>query len=303
MGPRVGTDRLLYERHVVAPYTGAFGWRSLFNIAWCVSGWVLIVCLELAGKLPLWLAMFLAAVFLQACYMPMHESVHKTLSGGRRSLAWVDRTVGALAGWLLCASFQAHRITPLKHHTHTNAATAPDFLTSTGSPSQILGRVVAGTVLYPLQPLLAVAPPLRRLIPNGLAARLGQMAELRGPEAVAAARPVVLSHFAVLLVGTILGYGELVWLLWYVPVWAARFWLSLVFGWLPHHPHAETGRYRDTRVFTFFGSPFLIRGHDSPLLHPLFPVLPHYPLPPLWRALGAHLPDPGHPVVPNGPAA
>ena len=121
MGPRVGPDRLLYERRVIAPYTGAIGWRSLFNIAWCVSGWVLVVSLELAGKIPLWLGMFLAAVFLQACYMPMHESVHKTLSGGRRSLVWVDRTVGALAGWLLCESFKAHRITHLKHHTHTNA--------------------------------------------------------------------------------------------------------------------------------------------------------------------------------------
>ena len=42
MGPRVGPDRLLYERRVIAPYTGAIGWRSLFNIAWCVSGLSLI---------------------------------------------------------------------------------------------------------------------------------------------------------------------------------------------------------------------------------------------------------------------
>ena len=141
MGPRVGPDRLLYERRVIAPYTGAIGWRSLFNIAWCVSGWVLVVSLELAGKIPLWLGMFLAAVFLQACYMPMHESVHKTLSGGRRSLVWIDRTVGALAGWLLCESFKAHRITHLKHHTHTNDEADPDVLNSKGSPVSNLSLI------------------------------------------------------------------------------------------------------------------------------------------------------------------
>ena len=293
MGPRVGPDRLLYERRVIAPYTGAIGWRSLFNIAWCVSGWVLVVSLELAGKIPLWLGMFLAALFLQACYMPMHESVHKTLSGGRRSLVWIDRTVGALAGWLLCESFKAHRITHLKHHIHTNDEADPDVLNSKGSPRQILGRVVAGTMLYPLGPLFAAVPPLRRLIPGGLATRMGCLAELRGPEAGAAARPVALSHFALLLFGTIFDYGELVWLLWYLPAWAARFWLSLVFGWLPHHPHTETDRYRDTRVFTFFGSTFLIRGHDYHLLHHLFPVVPHYRLRALWRDIGEHLSEQG----------
>jgi len=77
VGPRVGPDRLLYERGVIALYTGAIGWRSLFNIAWCVSGWVLVISLELTGKIPLWLGMILAAVFLQACYMPMHESVQR----------------------------------------------------------------------------------------------------------------------------------------------------------------------------------------------------------------------------------
>ncbi|MED5552250.1 MAG: fatty acid desaturase, partial [Actinomycetota bacterium] len=117
MGPRTGTDRLMYERSIVEPHVGSIGWRSLFNITWCVLGWVSIVALRTAEMIPLWAAVLLAALFLQACYMPMHESVHKTLSAGRPALRWVDRSVGALAGWLLCESFSAHSITHLKHHT------------------------------------------------------------------------------------------------------------------------------------------------------------------------------------------
>ncbi|MEE3140397.1 MAG: fatty acid desaturase [Actinomycetota bacterium] len=293
MGPRTGTDRLMYERSIVEPHVGSIGWRSLFNITWCVLGWVSIVALRTAEMIPLWAAVLLAALFLQACYMPMHESVHKTLSAGRPALRWVDRSVGALAGWLLCESFSAHSITHLKHHTHTNDETDPDVLNSKGSPRDILFRVIIGMILYPLGPVFAAIPPTRRLLPKGLAARLGQMAQLRGPEAIAAGKPVVIGHVTVLVLGSILGYAETVWLLWYVPAWIGRFWLSLVFGWLPHHPHSETGRYRDTRVFTFFGSTFLIRGHDYHLLHHLFPIVPHYRLRRLWRDIGHHLADQG----------
>ena len=93
----------------------------------------------------------------------------------------------------------------------------------------------------------------------------------------------------VLIAGTAAGFGTAVWLLWYIPAWIGRFWLSLVFGWLPHHPHQETGRYRDTRICTFIGSTFLIRGHDYHLLHHLFPRVPHYKLRLLWKSLGKHL--------------
>jgi len=291
--PRTGTERLLYERSVVEPYVGSIGWRSLFNITWCALGWVLVVVLRAGEFIPLWAAMLLSVFFLQACYMPMHESIHNTLSAGRQSLKWVDRSVGALAGWLLCESFSAHRITHLKHHTHTNGETDPDLLNSKGSPSDIFVRAIIGAILYPLGPFLGAIPPLRRLVPRGLAVRLVQMAELRGPEAGAKAKPVVVSHVAVLIVGSVLGYAEIVWLLWYVPAWIGRFWLSLVFGWLPHHPHSETGRYRDTRVFTFVGSTFLIRGHDYHLLHHLFPVVPHYRLRSLWGDMRSHLAEQG----------
>jgi beta-carotene hydroxylase len=58
--------------------------------------------------------------------------------------------------------------------------------------------------------------------------------------------------------------------------------MTFFFAWLPHHPHEEVGRYRDTRITLFPGSRWLIRGQDRHLLHHMFPRVPHYRLPPLF---------------------
>lgn len=288
-----GIERLTYEKETVAPYVGDIGWRSMFNFAWVVVGFIATVTLYLTGRLPLWAAFLLSTLFLQAAYMPVHEAVHKTLSGGRRSLEWVDTVVGTVAAWLMLVSFQDHVITHLIHHTHANDEKDPDVLNSKGSLRDIVVRSMIGMVIYPLGPIVAVAPPVGRIIPAAIRSRLAESARLRGPEAVAHARRTATSHLAVLVVGTALGYGTVVWLLWYIPVWVGRIWLSAVFGWLPHHPHSEVGRYRDTRIFTFPGSTFLIRGHDYHLLHHMFPRVPHYRLRRLWTDMGQHLAEQG----------
>ncbi len=293
MTARSGLDRLTYEKEAVAPFVGAIGWRSVFNATWSVGGWVATVWLYLADSIPLWAAMLLAGFFIQACYMPVHEAVHKTLSGGRPQLAWLDRSVGTVCGWVMLLSFEDHRITHLIHHTHANDEFDPDVLNSKGSPKDLVVRSIIGFVMYPLGPIISVIPALARLVPVAIRQRLGLSAQLRGPEAVAAARKTAFTHLAFLIIGTALGFGAVVWLLWYVPIWVGRVWLSGVFAWLPHHPHGETGRYRDTRIFTFPGSGFLIRGHDYHLLHHMFPRVPHYHLAELFDEMGDHLVEQG----------
>lgn len=288
-----GLDRLNYEKEAAAPFVGAIGWRSGFNALWSVGGWAATVAFYLTGALPLWVAMLLAAFFIQACYMPVHESVHKTLSGGRSELAWLDRTVGTMCGWVMLLSYEDHRITHLIHHTHANDELDPDVLNSKGSPRDLVVRAIIGFVMYPLGPIIAAIPMLARFVPPAIRQRLGLSAQLRGPQAVAAARRTASTHLAFLAVGTVLGLGAVVWLLWYVPIWVGRVWLSGVFGWLPHHPHGETGRYRDTRILTFPGSNLLIRGHDYHLIHHMFPRVPHYKLAALFDEIGPHLAQQG----------
>mgnify|MGYP001415931875 CR=1 FL=1 len=284
-----GIERLSYEKAAVDPFIGKFGVRSMLNFIWAVGGWITTVIFTLNGTLPLLVGMVLCVFCIQACYMPMHESVHHTPSGGRKSFAWVDRCIGEIAGLVLCESFKGHVTTHLLHHTHANSARDPDVLNSAGTPVQISGRAIAGAILYPLVPFMHIFPPLALIIPPAIRERFAERDRIRGPVVAKAARLVATVHVTFLIVGTALGYANFVWLLWYVPAWIGRFWLSLVFGWLPHHPHKETGRYRDTRIFTFVGSTFLIRGHDYHLLHHLFPRVPHYRLRILWKQLAPHL--------------
>ena len=286
-------DRLAYERKVVEPFVGSFGWRTLFNVVWPVAGWAATLALYTNGAIPLIAAIALCAVFIQALYMPVHESVHRTISAGRSRCVWLDRAVGSFAAWVLCTSFVDHRHTHLLHHTHANDEEDPDILNAKGSPKVIAGRIVFGAISYPLLPLIAVIPGGQRVLPTQLKAKLAKAASFRSDEARQGARLVAFSHIALLAVAPFVGLAVEVWVLWYLAGWLGRFWLSIVFGWLPHHPHSEVGRYRDTRIFTFRFSTFLIRGHDYHLLHHLFPRVPHYKLRRLWKQIGSHLASQG----------
>ena len=284
-----GVERLNYEKEITAPFLGKFGYRTIFNFLWASAGFVTVIFLTHSGGLPLWLGLLLNVLFIQAFYMPMHECVHHTPSGGKPSLAWMDNLIGLSSGFVLCESFTGHVTTHLLHHTHANGEEDPDVLNSEGTPLEIFVRVIAGATLYLVTPLLTFMPFLAYLFPKGIKERFAQREQLRGPEVARAAKLVASLHLIVLVAGTVLGYGKIVWLLWYFPAWIARYWLSLVFAWLPHRPHEETTRYRDTRIFTFPGSTFLIRGHDHHLLHHLFPRVPHYHLRTLWKEMAPHL--------------
>lgn len=287
--PLSGVERLTYERSTVEPFTSSFGWRTVFNAVWPLVGWVATVALVVTDRLPLAVGVVIAAIMLQAFYMPVHESVHRTISAGRNQWAWIDRVIGSFCAWMLHTSFVEHRHVHLLHHTHTNDQGDPDVLSAKGSPRDIGVRVALGAILYPIVPILAVIPGGTRALPAGLRARLAAAGAYRSPAARRGAIVVAWSHILLLIVAAFAGYGIEFLLLFYVASWLGRFWLSLVFGWLPHHPHEEVGRYRDTRVFTFRGSNCLIRGHDYHLLHHLFPRVPHYKLRSLWRQIGPHL--------------
>ncbi|MGB1506836.1 MAG: hypothetical protein ACPHDT_15280, partial [Acidimicrobiales bacterium] len=90
-----GVERLNYERSTVEPFTSSFGWRTLFNVMWPLAGWIATVTAVLSDRLPMLVGVIVAAAMLQAFYMPVHESVHRTISAGRNRWVWIDRAVGS----------------------------------------------------------------------------------------------------------------------------------------------------------------------------------------------------------------
>ena len=218
-----GVERLNYEKEITAPFLGKFGYRTIFNFLWASAGFVTVIFLTHSGGLPLWLGLLLNVLFIQAFYMPMHECVHHTPSGGKPSLAWMDNLIGQSSGFVLCESFTGHVRIHLLHHTHANGEEDPDVLNSEGTPTQIFGRTIAGASLYILTPFLAFFPSLALLFPKKIRERFAERSRLRGPEVARAIQIVATLHVLVLTMGTIFGYGKIVWLLWYLPAWAARY--------------------------------------------------------------------------------
>ncbi len=97
-----GIDRLTYEKETTSAFVGKFGLRTLFNLIWATGGFVGAIILTENGTLPLLAGMVLCALFIQAFYMPMHESVHQTPSGGNPKLSWLDNLIGQLSGFFFC---------------------------------------------------------------------------------------------------------------------------------------------------------------------------------------------------------
>jgi fatty acid desaturase len=156
--PLQGIDRLNFERTSVSPYVTAFGWRTLCNAGWSLAAWLAVVATVRADRIPVVIGVILAAVALQAFYMPVHEAVHRTISARRPARTWLDRVVGTFSAFMIHISFAEHRHVHLLHHTHTNDEGDPDVLNAKGTPRDLATRVVLEAVLFPVMPILAVAP-------------------------------------------------------------------------------------------------------------------------------------------------
>ncbi len=285
----IATDRqeqLRLERRIAAPYRGDFAWRIVLEFARDFGAWTAVIALALAGVLPLWLACLANGWLAYLQYMTLHEATHGNISGhsGRR---WVDDVIGSLSAIPLWFSYRAHRISHMKHHAYTNDPERdPDHFVG-GPLRQLLPKF--GIVSF-----LQLALPVASLVPGGTHFVLGlvprgrsdvDLTRLQSDEERAIQRRFTLTCLLAFAVLSAAGFfWEALWL-WYVPSRIGFFIVALVFAWLPHHPHAERGRYRDTRVTLFPLATLLIRGHNHHILHHMFPRVPHTRLPALFARM------------------
>jgi beta-carotene hydroxylase len=280
------------ERQATKPLIGKFAWRVVLEFLVSVTLWVAILAMGLNGAIPLWLGLLLNTVVASSFYMPLHESVHGNVWGRQRRGRAGERIIGTICSIPLALDFTAHRISHMQHHAFTNDPKKdPDHLSSGPLRELPVGwyGLMLSKIIYPA---LIFVPASRRLLPKKLTQGGALEVDATDPgvvrEGKSSLRYWVLQH-TVLLAAIVLGVGLEALLLWYLPSLLALGWLLLVFAWYPHHPATEVGRYVDTRVAVFPGSTLLIRGHDYHALHHLFPRVPHYHLPKLWKEIGEDL--------------
>ncbi len=237
---------------------GATAWPTvlLSLTAWTVQGTA--IALAVSGRLHPALAVAIGTLAAYVQFTVTHDAAHRAVS--RRPL--LNDAVGWVAAAALAAPFAAFRKIHLHHHAHTNdPAEDPDFW--------VVGRSWPGT----LARFFTTWPHYYRFYFTRLVAKDGVL--LQTVAGILLLLAVLGASFATGHLGAALLY-------WVLPAQLAVAALALLFDYLPHRPHTERGRLRDTvaiDVETAAARRLLDTGflaQNLHLLHHLFPTIPWY---------------------------
>lgn len=270
------------EQKIAAKYRGDFSFRLVFATAAQLAAWVGVIALAMNGVLPYPVACLANGWIAYLMYMSLHAATHGNVSGRHSNLRWANDLVGSVSAIPLWFSYRSHRISHMKHHAYTNNPERdPDYFVA-GSFWKLFPKMGLIIVLRTVIPILTLFPNGMDLLPASL--------RRNEPAGVDPLQARYTQRFERLCLAVFLGlslagfFAEAFWL-WFVPSRIGFFLIAAIFAWLPHHPHNERGRYRDTRVTLFPGGTFLLRGQDHHILHHMFPRVPHYRLPALFREM------------------
>ncbi|MEO1084621.1 MAG: fatty acid desaturase, partial [Acidobacteriota bacterium] len=266
-------DTKVWRRHA-----GFIAWPTLLMAVVVLAGWVGVAALAWRGAIGLGAAFCLQTVLAYLAFTPLHEASHGNIAGRERRLKGLERTLGWLSGVPLLVPFPAFRKLHLDHHGHTNDHEQdPDFWVAGDSRWAVLGRC------------LTILPHYYWRIVAGA---------VRSPSTRDSASIGALLGYAALAAAfTAAGHGAWVLATWVGPALLAAALLAFAFDWLPHHPHSERSRYRNSRILLYPGLGLLLASQNLHLIHHLYPRIPFYRYAPFFREVRTTLESKGAPIV------
>lgn len=262
-------------------HAGELAWPTLLLALAVCAGHAAATWAAASGHLGLGAAFAINTLAAYLAFTPAHEAAHGNIHGRHARLGFLDPLVGWLSAVLLAAPFSAFRVIHLAHHSHTN------------DPQRDPDYWVAG------KSAIGVAARCLTIVPHYYAHFLfGATSRTQG---AGSARASTIAGLVLVLGGAALavatGHGGAVLALWLGPALLASGLLAFGFDWLPHVPHRERGRYRDTRALLFPGLGLLLVGQNLHLVHHLYPRVPFYRYAACFRALRPELEAEGALVV------
>jgi len=255
------TERAALE--VARGQMGDIAWGTLFLLAGLLATMSGVVYLAVVGSLPWSLAIAALSLAYYAAYTPLHEAVHRNVSGDRRGLQALDAVTGSIAGLIVGVPYTLHRSAHFAHHRHTNDPVRdPDCVFRGARARDVLAGalwlVPAGYVWY----FREVWHRLSRSEKGLVVCEFG---------AILASR----------LVPALLGYPLEVVMLSIVPNVLGVIITATLFAWIVHHPHDDRSRWGCTSTFHFAGGwrwPVTIAWlwQNYHAIHHLYPRVPFY---------------------------
>jgi fatty acid desaturase len=224
-------------------------------VALAVSIWA-----ALGGRLPHGVCALINTVVLYGTYTVIHEAVHGNIAPRDPRLRWLNNFLGFAICIPLWMFFYPHKKSHIVHHTLCNKDEDPD----------IYARGAFGIVTFwriPLASLSAFNP--FALYRDCKRFKLSARERYISMATFAAYTAIIVAVIAA-------GHGVELFVLWFVP-WFVGYSIMLVFfTWVPHHPHTETGRYRNTRCSIWSGANWLTQGQHMHLIHHMMVWIPYY---------------------------
>lgn len=189
-------------------------------------------------------------------FTPMHEASHGNIAGRIQKYKKLEKYLGYLSGFALFIPFPMFRVLHLRHHSFTNDEEKdPDFWVATNIPIFLFMKCFTIKPHYYYHAFFKATEPMKNLYVNTFSC-VGIYLVISG----------VMAY---------LGHGTF-FLIWIVSSMIALAFLAFLFDWLPHYPHKQKGRYKDTTIITFRWLDEIMLLQNYHLIHHLYPRVPFY---------------------------
>lgn len=265
----------------------AIAWPTLILTAFIVPLHLAMLALGLSGQFSPWWLTLPLGISAYVHYTPAHEAIHRNIVHSHRfdpanaAIGWWSAILTGMT-WPLLAR------THVAHHAHTNSDRDPDIFVRGSLPRLFAMAVIS--IVTNLVPL-----PFWRLVYGRNTPNLGYLDawkvmpahEWRVHQAVHA----VMCLGVWTAVAT--GHGVAVFALYVVPATIGRLMIGIFLSWVPHAPFNEGDRYRIAPLRRNRWLAILAIGHHIHLVHHLWPRVPFYRYPALYRRMAPILREHG----------
>ncbi len=254
MTTKASTSELVrIDRAYTGAPDGTLGNPTFWLLVGVMTTLALGTTLWLRGLVPTAAIFALHTAALYAIFTVMHDAVHGVAHRNRA----LNGVFGRVAAFLLFGAFHSFRAVHLEHHAHTNDPERDPDLGVSRRPA----------LLLPLH--------CARIFVDYRVHYYGRRMGRGGAELAEVIVVDVVLH-ALLVFAILLPMLRPLLTLWIGPAVLAAMLLAFAFDYLPHHPHADRGRYIDTRAVPGRWLEVLLLAQNYHLVHHLWPPIPWF---------------------------
>lgn len=237
------------------PKTLATRTVALFLIL--LTMYIAVSVLAYQGEIHLLIALVLNSLFSYALFTPLHEATHENISGSIKKYKKLESIIGYISGYTLIAPFSVLKLQHLRHHSATNQPEKdPDYFMASSN-------IVIAILKVPLIYMVAYY----NIFKQGAYKKKSIFITSN------IMNIIFISSFAILSTKFGFVYPLMIWL---IPGLCGLGILSMVFAWIPHHPHEETEKFLNTRIIKGSFLNLIMLGQNYHLIHHLYPKIPYY---------------------------